>query len=56
MERREAEVAGTYNEQRAHPARAGHRSRDFWLTPAPREEGGERVCPQELHTSVQVLK
>lgn len=43
LERREAEVAGTYDEQRAHRGRAPHRSSGSRLTPAPREEGGG-VC------------
>lgn len=33
-------MAGTYNEQRAHPDGAGHWSPGFWLTPAPGKEGG----------------
>lgn len=54
LERREAEVAGTYREQRARPGRApiDH------LAPGSLQHQGRRegvsVCPLELHTRVQV--
>lgn len=54
LERREAEAAGTYNEQRAHPGRAPIDHLAPGSLQHQRRWVGVSVCPLELHTRVQV--